>query len=70
MATFRKAIGAGMSAALAVLFTGLATEIPRTQPGWVLLGGAAVGAGFTAGLAVYNLRNDAAVPVRPAYRQQ
>lgn len=58
MPKIRKAIAAGVSAGLSVLFTGLATEIPRTSAGWLALGTSAVGAALVAGYAVYGIRNE------------
>ena len=70
MAKIRKAIAAGFGAALTALFTGLATEVPRTQPGWVALLGAALGAGVVVGYGVWQTPNETppvvgAPPVAP-----
>ena len=70
MATIRKAVSAALAAALSVLFTGLATEIPRTQAGWVALVGAAAGAALTAGYLVYQTRNAPPTAVRPGVTER
>ena len=57
MAKVRKAVLAAVSAAASVALAGLATEIPRTQAGWVALGTAALGAAFVAGYAVWRVPN-------------
>lgn len=57
MSKIRKAASAAIAAALAVILTGLATEIPRTQAGWAALVGSAAGAGLVAGYAVYRVPN-------------
>jgi hypothetical protein len=61
MSRIRKALAAAGSAGLAVLITGLQTEIPRTQAGWVALVAAAVGAAVVAGWAVWRIPNAPAV---------
>lgn len=64
MDTIRKALSAGLAAALSVLFTGLATEVPRTQAGWLALGGAALTAGIVTAYGVWRVPNaPAAQPV-------
>jgi hypothetical protein len=60
MSKFRKAVSAAFTAALAVLLTGLATEIPRTNAGWAALLGSAAGAACVAGYAVYRVPNEPA----------
>lgn len=57
MSKARKAYAAGVTAAVGVLTTGLATEVPQTRDGWIALGAAALGAGIAAWLATYNVRN-------------
>jgi hypothetical protein len=62
MGKIRKAISAALSAGLAVILTGLGTEIPRTQAGLVALIGAAVGAALVAGYATFRVENDKGAP--------
>ncbi len=57
MSKARKAYTAALTAAVGVLTTGLATEIPKTRDGWVALGAAVLGAGVVAWLATYNVSN-------------
>lgn len=57
MSKSRKAIGAGFGAALAAFFGSLATEIPRTQAGWLAIASAAVGAGVVVGYGVWQTPN-------------
>lgn len=59
MGKMRKALVAAGGAALAVVVTGLQTEVPRTDEGWVALIGAAVGAALIAGYATWRVPNDA-----------
>lgn len=66
MSKWRKAFWAGVGAAATALATGLATETPKTQPGWIALFGAAVAAGLTVGLATYSVPNEPAVVATPA----
>lgn len=58
MSTIRKALSAGLAAALSVLFTGLATEVPKTQAGWLALGGAALTAGVVTAYGVWRVPNE------------
>lgn len=57
MSKARKAYAAGLTAAVGVLTTGLATEIPKTRDGWIALAAAALGSGLAAWLATYNITN-------------
>jgi hypothetical protein len=57
MPKIRKALSAAFAAGLAVILTGLATEIPRTNAGWAALLGSAVGAAAVAGYAVWRVPN-------------
>lgn len=61
MSKIRKALVAAGTAGLAVLVTGLQTEIPQTEAGWVALIGAAVGTAIVAGWATWRVRNAPAV---------
>ncbi len=61
MSRIRKALAAAGTAGLAVLVTGLQTEIPRTQAGWVALIGAAAGAAVVAGWVTWRIPNTPAV---------
>lgn len=70
MSKVRKALAAGFGAALTALFTGLATEVPRTQPGWVALLGAAVGAGVVVGYGVWQTPNEPAAVPRPGVNER
>lgn len=65
MSKFRKATSAAFAAGLAVVLTGLATEIPRTNAGWAGLLGSAAGAAFVAGYAVYRVPNADTPATRP-----
>lgn len=56
-AKIRKALMAAGSVFLAVVFTGLQTEIPETSNGWGALLGAAVAAGVVAGWATWRVPN-------------
>ena len=62
MSKVRKAIAAGFGAVLTALFTGLATEVPRTQAGWLALLGASVGAGVIVGYGVWQTPNEVTPP--------
>jgi hypothetical protein len=53
----RKALVAAGGAALAVLVTGLQTEVPQTSNGWGLLLGGAVAAAVVAGWATWRVPN-------------
>jgi hypothetical protein len=57
MKRVRKAVMAGLGAALTAVLTGLGTEIPRTEEGWVLLASAAIGAFVVFGWATYRIPN-------------
>ena len=57
MSTIRKALAAGLAAALAALLSSLATEIPRTQAGWLGLLSASAGVGIAVALGVYRVPN-------------
>jgi hypothetical protein len=56
-AKIRKALIAGGSAALAVIITGLKTEIPQTSNGWGALIGGAIAAAVVAGWATWRVPN-------------
>lgn len=58
----RKAFGAAGTAFVGAVAVALATEIPRTQAGWLAMLGAAAGVALAAGLATFNIRN----PGQPA----
>lgn len=62
MTHIRKALGAGVAAALALIGTKVQqTGLPDTSEGWLALAGAALAAGVLAGLGVYGLRNEGTV---------
>lgn len=62
MSHVRKAIGAGVLAALTLIGTKVQTTgLPATGPDWVAMLLSAAGAGVMAGLAVYGLRNEGTV---------
>lgn len=57
----RKSLVAAGAAGAAVLITGLKTEIPQTEAGWVALIGSAAGAAIVAGWATWRIPNAPAV---------
>lgn len=57
----RKALVAAGAAGLAVLVTGLKTEVPTTEAGWVALIGSAAGTALLAGWATWRIPNAPAV---------
>lgn len=61
MSKVRKALAAAGTAGLAVLITGLQTEVPRTQAGWAALVTAAIGAAVVAGWVTWRIPNAPAV---------
>jgi hypothetical protein len=68
----RKAFGAAGTAFVGAVALALATEIPKTQAGWLAMAGAAAGVAAAAWIATFNIRNAGAGngsdPVVPAQR--
>ncbi len=59
MSKIRKALVAAGATGLTTLLTGLLTEVPRTEAGWVMLVFAAAGAALVAGRATWRIPNSA-----------
>lgn len=57
MKKIRKALVAGAATGLGVLVTGLKTEVPQTDAGWVALVTSAIGAAVVAGWATWRVEN-------------
>ncbi len=62
MTRVRKALGAAVAAALAIVGTKVQqTGLPDSRDGWLGLLGAALAAGLVTGVGVYNLRNEGTI---------
>lgn len=57
----RKALLAGLGAAVTAMIVGVQTEVPRTNEGWVALITGALIAGVVTGYSTYKVRNVATV---------
>ena len=64
MSKIRKALVAGLGAAVAVAATQVVKDgLPATSDGWVAIGGAMAGAFLVAAVAVYNTKNAPPAPL-------